>query len=233
MKITACLCWYDEPLELLMACVGSLGGLADELVALDGRWNHFPGDAFRSPQEQSEAIFGACHATGLKGVLGHPAYAPFASQVEKRQRLVDIATMRDADWLLIVDADEHVLAHDRDALELALIETQRDVAELELTNLAQEWPLNELPIHTYRTRRLFRAAARPRYELAHNGVRSAGGAWLNGDHRHVDLVAAVDVSAAITIGHACDARPKDRQKQRIDYYRARNAAQLEDWSVAA
>lgn len=224
------MCWFDEPVELLERCVGSLAGVADHFVALDGRWEGFPGDLVNSSPAEAAAIARASRAAGVAGTVVHPGFV-WSSQVAKRTTAIDLAPTA-TDWLLIVDADEYVLDVDRQALDEILADTPRDVAELELTNFASRFPLDRMRSNVYRVRRLFRAAAKPRYELAHNGVRNAAGAWLSGDRGYVELADAVDATAGISLGHAIDARPVDRQRRRADYYRARNAARTEDWAAA-
>lgn len=230
MRICALLCWFDEPVELLDRCVSSLAGVADHLVALDGRWERFPSEAVSSDPAQRTVIAQACARAGITGTIVTPGMV-FPSQVAKRTMLLELAPA-DADWLLVIDGDEHIWTCDRPALDEALEQTLADVARLPLTNLARYWPLNQLPEHTYSVRRLFRAAARPRYERAHNGVRAADGRWLSGESRYATLADAVNVHDLISLGHACDARSGERDAQRVGYYRTRAAEKFEEWAVA-
>jgi hypothetical protein len=232
MVVTACLCWYDEEPHMLAGAVLSLAGVADRLVALDGRWHGFPGDQAISADEQRDAIEQTAAAIGLEGVIVRPG-AAWPSQVVKRNAAFEIALApAETDWLLVLDADEHVFSHDRQLLERLLASASGDVAELLLTNFTTRWPLDQMRANTYSVRRLFRAAAQPRYERAHNGVRTAGGSWLSGDRAHVELVDAFDVSPALTFGHSVDVRPADRHRARSVYYRRRTAEHLEDWAAA-
>lgn len=238
MNITACLAWYDETPATLHTCISSLSGVCDRVVAVDGRWNLFPGERLLSSEQERDAIFAAAREASMCAEIVSPEQ-PWASQVEKRSCLLRWAQEcsygdHPSDWLLVIDADEHVASCDREALEDALSAASQDVATVELTNLAARWPLSEMPPHTYTVRRLFRAAASPRYEVAHDGVRGQDGSWLSGHPKVGELAPAARISGeTLALVHSVDCREPARRQQQMTYYRDRRRDLVEDWSAAA
>lgn len=233
MNVTAALCWYDEPVEALERCVASLEGVCDRLVAVDGRWDVFPGARDLSPLEQKLAIQAAARAAGIKDEVHGGGPFAWESQVAKRSYAIERAAST-GDWVLVIDADEHISSSDRAALHALLAATDLDVGEVPLTNRSQRWPLNQLHTHTFAARRLFRSACAPHYERAHNGVRASDGRWLSGSRRHVALeptFVTADLNAlALALRHDLDARSGERQQARRIYYKTRRRNGLEAWA---
>lgn len=108
MIVTAALSWYDEPVDLLDACVRGLAGVADRIVAVDGAYRRYPGATPTSPHEQADAIRAAAEAVGIEHDI-HVVDNLWAGQVEKRSYLLKAASVG-SDWILIVDADHIVHA---------------------------------------------------------------------------------------------------------------------------
>lgn len=117
MIITAALCWYDEPPELLERCVRGMANLCDRVVALDGAYRRYPGAQIASPPEQAETIRRTAAEVGLDAVILTPERL-WAGQVEKRSYLIAMAAVR-SDWIAVVDAD-HIIHADRDAIRAEL-----------------------------------------------------------------------------------------------------------------
>lgn len=108
MRITAALCWYDEPREHLERVVASVAPLVGEIVAFDGAWNGFPCDVPMSGGKPRLALARAATRAGI--ALGY-ASQPWASQSAKRTALYRAAS-EDADWVLVIDADEELRCDD-------------------------------------------------------------------------------------------------------------------------
>jgi hypothetical protein len=106
VRIVAGLCWYDEPSAFLERCVASLAGVVDEVVAVDGAWRWFPGGLALSPPDQEEALRRTAreHDLPLRVVVPESVYE---SQVTKRAHMMELAG-ENADWVLVIDADEYV-----------------------------------------------------------------------------------------------------------------------------
>lgn len=223
--IAAALSWFDEPGETLERCVRSLAGVADVIVALDGRWLLYPGPEVVSPLEQGEALHAAAAEAGIPVVDATcPAGRPWDSQMAKRSTLMRLAAEL-APWTLVIDADESVDA-DPAALTDALRDTSLDVAEVTLVKAgAGVFDTRPRP-----RRRLYRASAGVRVELGHNGYRAADGRWLNGDPEHVELEPAADVTAHLRITHDLDAHPPARREKADVYYRLRRRMEAE-WAL--
>jgi hypothetical protein len=102
MVVTGMLAWYDEDPAILYRAVRSLDTIADHLVAVDGRWNLYPGQTVSSPPEQAQAIREAAHDAGITADI-HPAQE-WTGQVAKRNRMLWIAS-NTSDWVLPLDAD--------------------------------------------------------------------------------------------------------------------------------
>jgi hypothetical protein len=115
--VTAALCWYDEPVELLDACVRGLAGVADRIVAVDGAYRRFPHTTFISPPEQAEVIRSAARDIRIECSVIIPE-REWAGQVEKRSRLLAEAA-KDTDWIMVVDAD-HIVHADTAAARIEL-----------------------------------------------------------------------------------------------------------------
>jgi hypothetical protein len=49
MIVTGILAWWDEPPELLDACIRGLGDIADRIVAVDGAYRRYPAATITSP----------------------------------------------------------------------------------------------------------------------------------------------------------------------------------------
>ncbi len=223
MRLTACLCWFDEPVELLERCVRSLAW-ADDLVAVDGRWEHFgevDAPALSSDAE-AEAIERAAKEAGLQLLLIRQKTV-WPAQVAKRDFMAQAALALGADWPFVIDADEYVAAVDPASLRMALMTTDRDVATVMHRRgaPAQQGPR---PI-----RRLYRASTCITVGPAHNGWRTADGRWLNGDTARVPLEEPLDLSSYLEIHHPLGERSRARQRTDELYCSARRRLHLEAW----
>lgn len=98
MRIVAAICFYDEPAEMLERTYQSARGLVDDVVALDGAWKGFPAE--------------------------HHAWE---SQASKRTHLYQTASI-DADWILVVDADEELLIDDVSRIRQQIMRIDREKA---------------------------------------------------------------------------------------------------------
>jgi hypothetical protein len=223
--VAAALCWFDEAPERLTRCVERLAGVADVLVALDGRWDMFPHERNISPIDQAEALHAAAAAIGLP-VLDETCRVdtPWPSQVVKRGTLMQLAA-REGDWVLVIDGDEYVEECDRDAFRAALELTDLDVARV-LTHRHG----SSLTTRHGNPRRVFRSSAGLRIELAHNGCRADDGRWLNGDPAYVELVEAADLRPVITLAHMIGERGRTRDRLDREYSMARRRSRIEAWS---
>lgn len=223
--LCACLAWYGEPPETLERCVSSLAGVADVLVALDGRWQEMPGETDRSSTSEWQAIKDAAKAANLKlKITG--AGAPFESQVAKRTKLMRTGAATGAAWLLVVDGDEEIDCPDPSAARAALTRLDSDVAHVMMHTSGLSARQIDRGV-----RRVYRAAAGVTVEVAHNGYRTKDGRWLHGDPHKVSLeTPALELEPLIKINHHVDARPRSRQKQAATYRIARRRERLEVWA---
>ena len=210
MKLTAALAWYDEPTTHLERCVSSLAGLVDELVALDGRFDPFPGTHVRSPQHQADHLDETALAHGITIVTAAPLHA-WRSQITKRTALLELVTIRGADWILVIDADEHIAHADTQHVRQALEHTNLDVAELTLRNVTSH---DHIGVPQSR-RRIFRAGTT--VTDWHNGYTLDGRA-LAGDP---PLEPALDLKRHLRIDHRQRARSPERNAAATTYRHAR------------
>jgi hypothetical protein len=223
VKIAALLCWFDEPVEMLDRCVRSLSGVADEVLAVDGRWELFPGEEWRSPLEQRDAILDAARDVDLVAFVAQPSEA-YESQMVKRAIMFNFARFRRADWALIMDADNHVVDCDGEALRAVLAATDRDVASSVVEGVRNG--------RSYRTavRRFYRMVPGLTVDRAHNGYRTGDGRWLLGDHAYVSLEPALDLRELLTIAHDDSPRSERRDAARREYRASRQLARVEAWA---
>lgn len=210
-EITAALCWYDEQPEHLDRLVRSLEGVCSRLVAVDGRWLHYPATAEDSPGEQRAALANAVDKAGLGLSYFTSGGVGWADQVTKRSFLMQQAC-RYGDWVLVIDADEWVEQHTN--LHAALAATSCDVARVMSHRYGEGIRTPYTPI-----RRLYRASRNVHVERAHNGYRAADGGWLHGDPAYVELEPCEDVIADnIVLGHDIDGRLAERAHAKREYY---------------
>lgn len=217
--IVACLAYYAEKPSDLERCVGSLAGVADVLVASEGRWEPFPPvDADQSVQQA--AIEVAAHQAGLDC---YHCRGSWPDQVAKRSDLMRLAG-RYGDWLLVIDADEWVVTSDASALRDALAATQLDVARVNL----RRYPLDSSSLPRA-VRRIYRASTGVHVRVAHNGYVTDDGRFLHGDPAYVKLEPEEDYSMHLLLGHDIKARTGERKAARKEFLRARRTGRLESW----
>lgn len=124
MIVTAALAWYDEPTDLLEACIRGAGEIADRIVAVDGAYRRYPDAQVSSPPEQADTIRRVAAEVGLDCDVFVPDHL-WAGQVEKRSFLVQRAA-QDSDWLAMIDAD-HIIHADREATRAELQRARHSV----------------------------------------------------------------------------------------------------------
>lgn len=121
MIVTAMLAWYDEDPAILHRAVASLACIADRLVAVDGRWDLYPGASATSPPEQAETIKNAARVAGIQLIIDQGKH--WSGQVEKRNHMLQLA--KGSDWVLPLDADWE-LEGDRDRIRAELAAVTAD-----------------------------------------------------------------------------------------------------------
>jgi hypothetical protein len=129
LRLFAILIWYDESPTWLGSMITSLQRIGvDHLIAIDGAFRHYDGDA-RSNSVQAEAIHLACDAADIGLTMERPQYKMW-TEVEKRAyafKLFECMSEKWVDWCLVIDGDE-VIAEGSPAIKHELTETGLDVA---------------------------------------------------------------------------------------------------------
>jgi len=224
MRIAALLAWYDEPIPMLTRCIRSLAGIADVLIAFDGRWSLFPGESPTSPKMQYVAVMAAAEDADLLLVTASRAWE---TQVEKRAALFAAARNVRADWTLVMDADNYVEQAAPDALRAELAETERDVLMATVHGRSHD---RKRP-YGGEVRRFYRVLPGLTVARAHNGYVTGDGRWLLGDHAYVELEPADLIAPdVLTIAHDDTLRDSDRNAARTTYRVARRQAREEAWT---
>lgn len=135
MNIAAILSWYDEHPDDLRRMIHSLAGLCDQIIALDGAYALYPDAKPYSPDEQLDTIEQAARDAGLLSYIEQPPEPWEGNEVGKRAALFDIARRRSADWVLRIDADEHIAHADSAQARARLNHTTCDAAEVTVTGI--------------------------------------------------------------------------------------------------
>lgn len=246
MKIVGLLSWYDESPAWLAAAVSGFARVCDEIVAVDGAYGLYPGARERSHPDQAEAVVLTCEAMNVGCTLHRPR-APFfdGNEVQKRNLTLGLAAPLEPDWVLVFDADMHVIRCDVEIVRAELERTDLDVATVTLLDgkdllgdektatLARdidfdtEW--------TMRARHVYRWTDDLAYGPAHYTVSGTYGGekrWLRGPEMTVGgreiVVEAVDLRSALVAVHRSQHRAKVRRDAALVYYRVRDAAGVEN-----
>jgi hypothetical protein len=242
MRICGILSWYDESPTWLAAAASGFARFCDQIVAVDGAYAAYPGARPRSHPNQAEVVLQVCEAAGIGCTVHRPRDVWWGHEVEKRNfclRLAGSSLVDDRDWVVVFDADLHVLkcepANVRAALENtdALIATytaldgmdyMSDAKLAEYANrvdLDTEW--------TSRTADIYRWHHSLRYGPAHWTVsREWEGErlWLRAP---ADAAKAqpVNLNADLAVYHRTADRSNIRRESANQYYRLRNELGLE------
>lgn len=255
MRIVAVLSWYDESPGWLAACVAGVGRLVDEVVAVDGAYQLMPGGRPRSSADQADAVLSAAEAADVGCVLYRPRELWAGNEVEKRQACAELALTRTSsrrDWLLVVDADMHVVKLEPDIVRAELEDTDRDVATSTLIDTRDHLVDDEARVRdlardqglatswTTRDRNLFRADPTLRYGPAHwtisVGVNANARRWLRGpepDIHRSSLAPALDLNANLVYAHRRQAREAQRRFDAEGYYQRRDRYGIEAFETDA
>jgi hypothetical protein len=231
------LIWYDEPSAVMGQCLAGLqyAGV-DHVVALDGRYELFPGEGHLSPAEQEGLVVLACRSMGMGCTLYVPP-APWPGEVEKRAHMFNIglAEAYPGDWFFVVDADIVVTTVPGDLKE-RLEATEYDMAAVTVRDMSAaaanrpDWPeyfdirplFRAQPIqpvgnhHTYTTldgRVLWGAKGEP----------VAGQPYGGGS----EALPCLDLRGVVEVQHRPGSRGADRQLSQANYYGRREEAGIE------
>lgn len=223
MTVTAMLAWWNEPVELLDACVRSLARIADRVVAVDGGYERWPGATRTSPPDQAAAITTAGKAAGVKVEIYEPE-GLWPGQVAKRDYMLRAAAQRSS-WVFPVDAD-WILHGPREAIRHELEETRFNVVDvafyttpnytrpLEQT-AATEWH-EGLVGETIRIPILFRALPGMRVERFHwwySALLNDKRVGLWGCEGVYPSVPSMPLKAPMLVEHRCLHRPRAKVLQ--------------------
>lgn len=225
MTVTAALAWYAETPGTLERCALSLAGVCERMVALGGRWYGCPEVAGNDERAQARALKAACSHAKIDLTYAVNGKC-WPSQVEKRAALMDLACSR-ADWVLVIDADEHVAEVALEEFHEALELSEFDVAQVHGIRVPKSVSSSRRP-----WRRIYRASTHVTVQRAHNGYVTEDGRWLYGDPSVVELEPCLDLTRLLLLAHDREARTAERKAARTVYNLARRDEQLESWEPA-
>lgn len=228
MRLHGLLCFYDEPVADLAACVGALARAGvDHLVAVDGAYALYPDAQPASHPNQHAAIVLACREAGIACTLHVPSEVWAGNEPAKRTFLFALANVSadDGDWFWVQDADM-VVTRWPDDLKARLADTDCVTAELEVLDVVAQrakqldWP------ERFAFRGLY-CAQSITVGPSHCIYRGEDGSALwNGSGIDVDA-SALDLTDVLEVEHRPDRRPHERQVAKMQYYAARDESGFE------
>jgi hypothetical protein len=251
LKVVGVLSWYDESAAWLAAAVAGFSRVCDAVVAVDGAYGLYPGARPRSHPEQVEAVRATCETLDKECVIFQPSEPFWGNEVEKRNLTMRLAGALSPDWVMVFDADYHLMRCEPERVRYELEHTDLNVATYTLLDgidvLADEYRA-ELAVKmdlstdwTCRTRDIYRWTPDLRYGPAHFTVRGSydgRDVWLRGPElvkSGVPVEPCHDLNEALVAVHRTSHRAKVRRESSQEYYRRRDAAGLEvledDWAA--
>ena len=223
MRLHGLLCFYDEPVKNLIACLAALADAGvDHVIALDGRYAMYPGDEAASDPEQHAAIQFACRELAMACTLHVPSEPWPRNEPQKRTALFTLAAglADEGDWFWVQDADQ-IVTKWPDDLKDRLAATEQPVAELTMVDtVAQRLQHRSLP-PTFALRCMFRAQP-IKVGPAHCDYIGADGSALWHGHGIGESVDALDLTDVLTVEHRPNARPMERKLRKAEFYRRRD-----------
>lgn len=246
MNVVGSMVWYDEQPSLLASSVSGLARIADHIVAVDGAYALYPGGRPRSHTDQAEAIVRTSEAMGVGCTVHRPSDVFWGNEVEKRQLSLDLARpfcTSERDWILVWDADYHILQTQPELVRYELERTDRLAATytlLDNRDTMADGLLGYAATHdieaewTTRTRGFFRWTDDLRYGPAHytiSGTYDGERRWVYGPDLIVgeteNGVPAFDLDHLMVAYHRRDERPLVRRQAADVYCKVRDAAGIE------
>lgn len=239
IRVVGVLSWYAESAHWLATTVAGFSQVCDAIVAVDGAYRLFPKAWPRSQPEQAETIIQACEAHNVACLI-HQPNTLYDSEVAKRNHSLQLARSLNPDWVLIFDADEHIMRVDPERVRHTLATTDKHVVTHTLRDgkdLMADPGLEKHAIRTdadvewtLRTRQCYRWTDDLQYEHAHyfvGGTYDGDWHWLRGP----DLCAgeqhraspAEHLNEALVVNHRTASRAKVRRDAMKEYYLRRDA----------
>lgn len=227
MRLIALLNWFDEPTELLtLALNGAKLAGCSAVVAVDGRYEHFPASTDVSPADQRGLMDAACRHHGMDLTL-HVA-GPWASEPVKRTQLFALAlSLSDpGDWWMVLDADTIVTeAHDEFLLRLAAAEEDAALArviDVEARRANRpDWPVEVDFRLLYRAQPM---AVTGTHHYDYTRLSDGAALWRGGSGADETdgVVPAANLAEFVTVEHRPAARDPGRIFQKMQAYTARD-----------
>ncbi len=238
VRVTAMLCWYDEPVDLLRQAVRGVSVFADRIVAADGAYEFVADKKPRSPAEQKFAIADEAHNHGLEAEFLPPGIWP--GQVAKRDAVLQHAK-QDSDWVMVLDADWRITG-DREPIRDALEQYPAEGAEQVTVNFVQpvnpDRPLedasaniwHQLEVNQWRRWPLiYRVMPMMHYDREHWAlycVNDAGekvGLWGGEGNHGYGMAQTANLRAPHLVEHMCLFREEKQLNRNRDYINLRDA----------
>lgn len=216
MRIIALLNFFDERADWLAACVASLNGVADHIVAMDGAYVLFPQAKPHSGDVQAGAIVSTAQALGIGVTYSAPQTVWMENEVEKRNQLVQIgkAIAEEGDWFLVLDADMVVTSSPPD-LKDVLASCEHEVGSYWVDE-AHEGQSGRHPM-----RYLFRYADDLHITRTHYGYR-------RGDTYLWETGGMFAIPTDLVLEHRGHNRPVERNRRGDEYDRRRDVYGIEN-----
>lgn len=230
MKLYGLLSWFDEDPDALYRNVSSLAPVVDHLIAVDGRYLHFPSPLESSPPEQHDAITFACQDYHMGLTIHRPTGPWSGGEVEKRAAMFRLALAKARpmrDWFMVVDADVQ-LDRAAEGWRDALTSTIADCAKVRCRNVRPDGKF--IDDVTYRA--FYRALPGLTVEGTHwcyvvvGSGSNARYMWMDPSARESQEYCA-DLTEFVTVHHRSLDRDGDRAWASREYYRKRDELSLE------
>ncbi len=226
MKIIAMMAFYDEPEELLKRSVRGMASLGvTDLIACDGSYSLYPGGLAFSPSHQVNSLDLLAQSRRIHLHLHQPVKVWAGNEVEKRQKMLDMAMLwaNDGDWLAIWDCDyKFVSAPLPIEIVVRLRSTRCDVATVAFTEDPSSDDQGFYPMGMF-----IRAIPGIKMDGNHHTYVFPDGRRTQVLRRPVPNEAKALHMPDVKILHDVHARDPERRASQAAYYEARDKLQVE------
>lgn len=240
MRIVGVLSWYSESESWLATAVASFARLCDDIVAVDGAYALYPDARPKSHPRQVEAIVHTAEAMGCGCLVYQPRETWRGNEVGKRNKSLELAGTLEPDWVVVFDADYHVLRMNPETIRGELENTNLDVASYLILDGQDFLGSQGLEEHAANqtidsewvsaSRDIYRWNPTLRVGPAHwhYSVETPRRRWLRGPY---ELADALDLRDNLVVYHRTNDRVRTRKRAQERYYMHRVNAGIEEVSV--